>query len=160
MWRASLILAFSLYCGQSFAAPQFGDFPAQLTGAQKVELQLVDAQSRRYASMLRSAAKRDVDFAGHYILASWGCGASCIMAAAIDTETGLVAWLPFTVCCWSMQVNEPLEFRRTSRLLVVHGSRNEQGAGDEIHYYEFRRNKFKLLPAKPAYAQPFQGTTK
>lgn len=81
------------------------------------------------------------------------------MAAAIDTETGLAAWLAFTVCCWSMQVKEPLEFRRTSRLLVVHGSRNEQGAGDEIHYYEFRRNT-QITSRKTCQRTAFSGYDK
>lgn len=128
--------------------PQFADFPAQYTGAKKVGVKLLDAKSRRYASMLRTAAQRDPNFAGHYILASWGCGASCLMAAAIDTETGLVTWLPFTVCCWNVSITEPIEFHPSSRLLLVHGSRNEQGDGGATHHYEFQNNKFIELVEK------------
>lgn len=148
MFRLILTLAAALSFSQALAPPQFADFPAQGTAAKKAALRLVDAKSQRYASILRAAAKRDPNFAGHYILASWGCGASCVMAAAIDAKTGLVTWLPFTVCCWNMAINEPLEFRPSSRLLIVHGSRNEQGDGDETHYYEFHNNKFKGLVEK------------
>lgn len=145
MFRIILTFALALGFGQAIASPQFADFPAPYTGAKQADLKLVDAKSRRYASMLRAAARHSPNFAGHYILASWGCGASCVMAAAIDSRTGLVTWLPFTVCCWSMSIIEPLEFRPGSRLLVVHGSRDEQGDGGETHYYEFQNNKFNRL---------------
>lgn len=148
MFRILLALALTFSFGLALASPRFADFPAQYTGAKKAALKLVDAKSQRYATMLRAAAKRDRNFAGHYILASWGCGASCVMAAAIDTKNGLVTWLPITVCCWSIPTTEPLEFHPDSRLLVVHGSRNEQGAGGETHYYEFQNNKFKQLAEK------------
>lgn len=148
MLRIILALALALSSVQALASPQFADFPAQYSGAKKAALKLIDAKSQRYASMLRTAAKRDPNFAGHYILASWGCGASCVMAAAIDAKTGFVTWLPFTVCCWSIQITEPLEFHPSSRLLVVHGSRNEQGDGNATHYYEFQNNKFKHLIEK------------
>jgi hypothetical protein len=148
MFRITLTLALALSFGQALASPRFADFPAQYSGAKKAALKLVDAKSRRYASMLRTAAKSDPNFAGHYIVASWGCGASCMMAAAIDATTGLVAWLPFTVCCWRIPITEPLEFYADSRLLVVHGSRDEQGDGDETRYYEFQNNTFKPLVEK------------
>lgn len=71
------------------------------------------------------------------------------MAAAIDAKTGVVSWLPFTVCCWDIQVTEPLEFRPDSRLLIVHGSRNEQGAGSDVHFYDFQGAQFRLLQHGP-----------
>lgn len=98
--------------------------------------------------MLRAAAKRTPDFAGHYILASWGCGASCVMAAAIDTRSGVVTWFPFTVCCWDIEVTNPLEFRLDSHLLIVHGSLNEQGAGSDVHFYDFQNARFRLLQSQ------------
>lgn len=142
----SLVLYLS--CCAVHAAPQFDDFPATKVGTWRSDVQLIDAKSRRFGSILRSAARRDVNFAGHYILASWGCGTSCVMAAVIDTKTGSVTWLPFTVCCWNIQITEPLEFRPESRLLIVHGSRDEKGAGDDLHFYEFQGNKFRMLLGK------------
>lgn len=105
---------------------------------------MADAKSLQYATVLRDAARRTPNFAGHYVLASWGCGASCIMSAAIDAKTGTVTWLPFTVCCWEANIGEPLEFRPNSRLLIVHGSRDEQGSG--IHYYNFEKRQFSEVP--------------
>ena len=101
-----------------------------------------------YSAELQDAAGRAPDFAGHFVLASWGCGASCVMAAAIDSETGVVAWLPFTVCCWPKEIEAPLGFRRDSRLLIVRGSRDEKGEG--THFYAFDGKSFVPVGAEDA----------
>lgn len=125
------------------AAPRFGDYPANSFSSRTGKLRLEDAKSRQYATMLRDASRGKPNFAGHFILASWGCGASCTMSAAIDAKTGAVTWLPFTVCCWEANISEPLEFRPDSRLLIVHGSRDEQGSG--VHYYNFDGRRFSEI---------------
>jgi hypothetical protein len=106
---------------------------------------IVGKENRRYATMLRNAAKQPPNFAGHYVLAAWGCGASCLMGAAIDAKTGMVIWLPFTVCCWPLEITEPLEFKTDSRLLIVRGSRNEKGGG--VYYYLLDNQHLTLLRA-------------
>jgi hypothetical protein len=126
------------------AAPRFEDYPATSFSGRTGKVHLEDAKSRQYATMLHDASRRKPNFAGRYVLASWGCGASCTMSAAIDAKTGAVTWLPFTVCCWETNIREPLEFRPTSRLLIVHGSRDEQGSG--VHYYNFDGRQFLEVP--------------
>jgi hypothetical protein len=128
------------------ADPRFSDYPAvQEKVKNPARVRISDAWSRRYRSQLRSASQHPADFAGHYILATWGCGSSCVLAAAIDIKTGLVTRLPFTISNWPLSVTEPLEFKIDSRLLAIRGSRDEKGSG--THYYEFLGDKFKLLGA-------------
>ena len=71
------------------------------------------------------------------------------MAAAIDARSGSVTWLPFTVCCWALSIMEPLDYRRDSQLLVVHGMLNEKGGG--THYYRLTGSKFMLLAIHRRY---------
>ncbi len=80
-----------------------------------------------------------VNFAGHYVLTSIGCGAGCVQVAAIDAGTGAVAWLPKTVCCWPLALTDPLEYRRDSRLLIVYGALNEKGSGAHAFVFDGRR---------------------
>jgi hypothetical protein len=134
-----------LYSACIHAAPDFDAFPVPAYKGPVAKARLSDENSRQYAAHLRSAKKGPVNFAGSGILAIWGCGASCVMGASVDARTGNVAWLPFTVCCWSTDITEPLEFRSDSRLLVVHGSRNETGPGSTVHYYTFDGKKFSEL---------------
>ncbi|KAE8758700.1 MULTISPECIES: hypothetical protein [Paraburkholderia] len=126
--------------------PRFEDFAVSDTFAGKAaKVRLVSADDKEYATRIREASRQKPNFAGHYVLASWGCGASCVSTVAIDAKTGRVTWLPFTVCCWDVDVQEPIEFRRDSRLLVVHGSRNEAGSG--TYYYALDKDEFKLVKA-------------
>ncbi|SAK95648.1 hypothetical protein AWB78_05351 [Caballeronia calidae] len=128
------------------AAPGFADYPSVVEAARRpLKLRLTTSESRRYATQLTEAANAPVDFAGHYILAEWGCGASCVMAAAIDAKTGKVIMLPFTVSDWPLDITEPLVHRKDSSLLIVHGSRNEQGRG--VYYYRFDGTAFRLIKA-------------
>lgn len=135
----------TLYNASIHAAPNFHAFPAPSYKGPVAKARLSDVKSRQYAANLRSVEKGPVNFAGSGIFAIWGCGASCVMGASVDARTGNVAWLPFTVCCWSTDIPEPLEFRADSRLLVVHGSRDETGPGSAVHYYTFDGKKFSEL---------------
>jgi hypothetical protein len=134
---------------QAVAAPRFEEFPALVYTGQRAGVQLRDAQSREYASALRAASRQPVNFAGRYVLTTWGCGASCVMGAAIDAKTGSVTWLPFTVCCWDLKITEPLEYRPDSQLLILHGSLDEKGAGSEVHYYDFDGRRFAPIKHAP-----------
>lgn len=126
--------------------PGFADFPIkEMYTGRPAKVRLVSPQDRQFATRIRAASRSKVNFAGHFILASWGCGASCVMTVVIDAITGTVVWLPFTVCCWDADVDEPIAFRRDSRLIVVRGSRNETGGG--TYYYAFDRGQFVLVKA-------------
>ncbi|NML34669.1 hypothetical protein [Paraburkholderia antibiotica] len=106
-------------------------------------LTFTDAKARKYAATIFDSAKGPVNFAGHYVLATWGCGAGCVMAAAIDANSGRVISLPFSVSDWPINITEPLAYRADSCLLIVHGSRNESNEHG-THYYVFDGKTFRL----------------
>ena len=49
------------------------------------------------------------------------------MGAALDARTGSVWWIPFTLCCWPLEVENPLNFRVDSKLIVFTGIENRRG---------------------------------
>ncbi len=149
-----LILAFAAHTALAQTAPPtFTDYPAPPEHLQTTHKALIRTpQSRRYATMLREAVTHPPDFAGHYILATVGCGASCVLAAAIDAKDGTVVWLPFTVCCWPLDITEPLEYKRNSRLLIVHGQRNEKGSnGSHVYALDPGKHRFVTLNKSPGH---------
>lgn len=143
---AVLLLARALAAHSDEVPPDFRDCrPAPV---QAGELQaspppprLDTRQAKRYATELREAAKSPADFAGHFKLATWGCGAGCVMAAAINTRSGRVVFLPFTVSDWPLSVQEPLSYRQDSCLLKVQGRRNEAQQG--VYFYRFDGGEFR-----------------
>ena len=104
---------------------------------------LATKQDRLYRTRLRDAAQGKPDFAGHYIVSVFGCGASCVMGAVIDAKTGRVTWFPFTICCSTVPVDqyEPVRYKLSSRLVVFQGMRNEDGH-EGTYYYKFDAGRF------------------
>lgn len=142
-----LSLLFSFSAPAQSKMPQFRNYPAaaSLTSA-NAPLKLTRGD-RSYQTRLREAAKEKPNFAGHYILAAWGCGAECLMGAVIDAQTGKVYWFDFTICCWGATDDnfEPIEFRKDSKLIVFSGLRNEREGDDGAHFYKFENNRFVHL---------------
>ena len=52
-------------------------------------------QARRLQDRLVEGAKRGPNFAGHYTVVTWACGAECQQIAVVDARTGIVAFADF-----------------------------------------------------------------
>lgn len=135
----------------SARVPKFKDYPAGTAPvAKRAPVDLSTAAARQFRTRLRAASRQQPNFAGHYVLASWGCGAPCAMGAVVDLASGAVTFLPGSVCCWSgvdASFN-PIEFRKTSRLIVMSGRINEAGPMG-AHFYEFTGNAFREVATVP-----------
>lgn len=60
---------------------------------------LVDFSSnenaREYKTVISETEAKGSNFAGHFTLATWGCGTDCVGYAVVDTETGkIIAYNP------------------------------------------------------------------
>jgi hypothetical protein len=112
------------------ALPQFEDYrvPVETIAKPKLDLQS-DPQARSYRTRLREALEKGKKFAGHYVVASWGCGSSCEQFAFIDAASGKV-YLPgmVTYPVWDEGCAElyGLDFRPDSALLKIYGSPNDK----------------------------------
>jgi hypothetical protein len=124
--------------------PAFEDFPVvEIYQGATAPLDLADnPAAQAYRTRLIEAAREKPNFAGHYIIAAWGCGAACVEGSIIDAQTGQVFMLPFYVCCWN-GAEGPFEFRLDSRLLIIRGRRNEQLP--EAVYYHWSEGQLELL---------------
>ena len=83
------------------------------------------------------------------------------MGAAIDLRTGVVSWLPGTLCCWysdeatAPDTVEPLRYRLDSRLLVLTGRRDERNDDAGTHDYAIAGGRFMhLRDVPPGPARP------
>jgi hypothetical protein len=83
---------------------------------------MLNKDQSTFRTMIRTGAKSKVEFADHYTVPRWGCGAGCNTFAIVDSITGRVydgfnvVELPFT---WLQKTgdSEPLrmEFQRESQ---------------------------------------------
>lgn len=74
---------------------------------------------------LQEAATTGPNFAGHFVVAEWGCGSSCIQGAVIDTDTGQVHFPPqlqgSTTGRGELDSEAGTQYKADSRLLLVRG---------------------------------------
>lgn len=135
--------------------PRFSDHPVTVERARIKTLNFKrDPDAAAYKTRLSSAVKGGTNFAGHYIIAGWGCGTGCTNAAIIDARTGKVMWpdeLTNVDATYGDGYSEvQLDFKKNSRLLIIHGrpgSKEGSGAGlpSGDHYLVWDGAKFKLI---------------
>ena len=95
---------------------------------------------KNFRTRIRGTQSQPVNFAGEYVLSTWGCGMSCSMGVAVSSRTGRVVALPGTACCWKGE-GERVIFKKNSRLLVLAGLINEGGKYG-AHFYELKNDQF------------------
>ena len=129
--------------------PSFSDYPVKDVFLASPTAPILNTRvARMLRTMLRNEAKSGPNFAGHFTLARWGCGAGCISWAIIDAANGVVWFPPFTVSD-AFDLSDPelaqhsIDFKINSELIVANGARNELGAGK--YYYRWHDNKLSLL---------------
>lgn len=126
--------------------PRFEGYAVRENYKGKVaSVKLTSSSARMYRTMLRQNAKQGVNFAGQFILATWGCGSDCHSFAIIDAKTGAVYFSPLIsfVGGQRFQEEDRLQFRRNSRLLIVAGAKDDEEIGK--FYYVWKNNRLRLL---------------
>lgn len=141
-------------------APHFPDYPVvPYTGKPAQPDVRSHPRSRLFRTELREQAAEGANFAGHYRLAHWGCGAACYQWAIVDVKSGRVfhpANLASTdhvnveVSLYGDQIHA-VHFRPDSRLLMVIGGIGEDPKRRGISWFVWDGAQLKRIRfvAKP-----------
>ena len=108
-----------------------------------------------FRTVIRNGASQGPNFAGHYTLVMWGCGSSCRQFAIVDALTGTVyipdGLLQLDTDPWvagdPLATEEPAQFRRDSRLLVLVGGgySGSKPRRKGKYFYEWDGNRLSLV---------------
>ena len=141
--------------GQKVTTPRFTDLPAAVERARVKSIDFNrNPDARSFRTRLSEAIKEGVNFAGHFVVAGWGCGTGCVSGAIVDTRTGNVFWPEqfHDIGVWydeNSYTDKPVDYRKNSRLFVVNGSPGtKQGEADRpqgTYYYEWKNNRLRLI---------------
>ncbi len=143
-------------------APKFTDYPVSVWHGKPVAVRSRTSVSRMYRTVMREAQKEGPDFAGHYKIAIWGCGAPCTDWAVIDAKTGYITdYKAYRDVSHMYVEDEPLDYRPDSRLLIIKGAPHENEARDGLTYLLWTGKGFRQLAfyAKREYCLPFTDMT-
>jgi hypothetical protein len=130
---------------------KFENFPAHKKfDGKTATVKITSSRARMFRTMLRENAKEGADFAGHYKVAKWGCGSSCVSLAIINLKNGNVyftpslLWIGTPPMIWSSD-NKPedsIQYKVNSNLLIAVGARNDEGCGKYFYKWEDGNLKF------------------
>lgn len=123
---------------QSAALPTFSGYPAGPVYRGRVA-PLVESSSptaRTFRTRTREAMAEGVNFAGHYVIATWGCGTGCIGGHIVDARTGRsVADLPFNTPYVTYELDSRL-LRADSQVFATGEESSGQSEGVAPDAYE------------------------
>jgi hypothetical protein len=139
---------------------RFEDYPAVVWRGKLAPLDLNSHPlARKFRTVIREQRQEvGVNFAGHYTLASAGCGTGCSISAIIDARTGN-AYFPNEFNGWTGIVGDyegpegedPWTYQSGSRLLRAIGRPHIGKLGEErygpsgIYYYEWQNNRLRQV---------------
>ena len=147
-------------------APRLKDYPAKPYSGPNASPDLRgDRRSRTYRTQLRRWAAEKPNFAGHYILATWGCGTGCTQIAIIDALTGNVFHPPGARTNSVVDVHHELlvdggssryradfgalRYSVDSRLLILIGTPEDRIENRGISYFVWENDGLKRIRFVP-----------
>ncbi len=158
-----LVFSVNVQAGDWAHAPKFSDFPAKTGFAGKpAPVRIETREARMFRTVLRDGAKGGPDFAGHYTVVVWGCGADSLSLAVVDARNGKVFFPPFR--CMTLaggydaliidgkERDNPF-YRKDSNLLILAGAEDKPSLKQEdraVQFWVFRNGRFKLIYSIPA----------
>lgn len=135
--------------------PSFRQYGAKVEKAKAKKIDFAShPRARTFRTNLSNALKSGVNFGGHYIVATWGCGTNCTESAIVDARTGRV-FFPKELegagfgFCELGDESEPLRYKADSRLLVLNGFKGGDLDSEKtpcgIYYYEWTGTALKRV---------------
>lgn len=173
-----LFIAITIYAAiepASYAQePRFHVYRAPVWRAKIASLNLQSHPlARKFRTLIREQMHdAGVNYAGHYIMASMGCGTGCSITAIVDAQNGN-AYSPDQLNGWTGIVGdyqyaeneEPWTYHANSRLLRAIGREHTGPTAEEhygpsgIYYYEWKNNGLRLVKLKPVGSYPDASAT-
>jgi hypothetical protein len=159
MWTLLILSAVAWSQPAAGPRPAFKDFAVdQVYKGAPVPPKLSKDQMT-FRTMIRTGAKSPVEFAGHYTVPRWGCGAGCSDFVVVDSITGKV-YDGFTIAelplAWLEKHKEAqrMEFHPQSRLIKINGCIGEKDCG--FYDYEMIEGTGLKLIRKELLPKEFQ----
>lgn len=147
--------------GQTKAAeklPDFADYPVkEIFKGKPARPRILTRYQKEFRTRIRESMDQGVNFAGHYVVATWGCGTGCEQFAVTDAATGRVYDPPMKSVAYHFgpdadhgpqKYSDMVNTKPDSALLVIEGC-SQEGKKCGRFYYHFDQGKFTLVHFDP-----------
>lgn len=124
--------------------PTFNGYASEaLYQGESAPIDFSSSEAREFRTRLRRTEDMPVNFAGEYVLTTWGVGAGCVTGATVSKASGKVFFLPGAICDIGSS-SDRMVYQANSRLLILNGYLNDQGPYGQ-HFYEITAAGFNHL---------------
>jgi hypothetical protein len=155
-WLLAAALCWQAAGARESGPPRFEHYPTtDIFHGKPAKLQLITPQEREFRTRLQEGLSAGANFAGHYIVIQWGCGAGCVMMAIVDALTGQIYKAPlpgtkeadFIVPLEGTMPpdKQGFEFRLNSNLMMIRGGCRAEGKYCGDYYFNWTGDKFVLI---------------
>jgi len=130
------------------AIPAFTDYTVVAEGhLKRPKLKLNNEFSRTVKTRLSNGLQNNpVDFAGHYVVVTFGCGSGCLYGGYIDAETGQALEMPFSISPAGLfRESDPIEHNADSSLLIVSGKLNEADGSAMRYFFSLQGSRLEPI---------------
>jgi hypothetical protein len=136
----------------------FQTYPAVVSKHKPVSLKLETPKAKLHRTVIRKAAQRGPNFAGHYTVAGWGSGTECAAFVIVDDSTGRVYEPPEIARGVDLGLGdtEPV-FRVDSSLMVLASCLDPRVYGLKDcrrNFYRWDGSRLILLSSEPVTSTP------
>jgi hypothetical protein len=134
----------------------FARYAVTVASSKPVPPDVSKGLAHTYRTVIREQAKLGPNFAAHYTVIEIGCGAATSCVAIADANTGHVYFPPnvrsATALLWGTGKFDlkRLNYRPSSRLLIVAGEPNESEKRAGLSYYRWNGRDLVLVRFVPA----------
>lgn len=151
-----LTLCIAVSISAQRGVPTFTQYSVPVAKVRNINVDLKSNKyARNYRTNLRNAAKEGVNFAGHFVVANWGCGTNCSETAIIDARNGKVFFpeilqgATFGFCELDDSVDEPIQYKKNSRLFILNGFKSgdldKKNTKCGIYYFEWTGTSLRQI---------------
>ena len=130
------------------AAPQFKDYPVEMYDGVRHEV-VLNKETSSFKTIFKKAAKYPVNFAGKYVIQSFGCGAMCESYMMIDIKTGKTSIRDDLMVNLSDPTCDNSLYFKPNSLLLVQAISSEKEGQCSVNYYVEENGKLKLIETQP-----------
>ena len=133
--------------------PKFKDYAVDVYTGDRRE-PVITKENADFRTKIRETAQMLINFAGHYVIQTWGCGSGgCVTGVMVDAQTGRVGDFLGVLTECRPQNGEPISsemyYKADSRLFVSAGMRDEPDSTCETRYFEEQNGTLKLIHREP-----------
>lgn len=140
--------------------PSFSEFEVEVESSPQSSIDFSSLpRAENWKKRINDAYSKGMNFSGHYVIASWGCGTGCLQNVIINTKTGKVShpkeigliisrptrFSESALAKLDISDDGQIHFKKNSSLLIAIGKLGEASRKVGVYHFQWDGKKLNLI---------------